>query len=299
MERVVLTPRQAAAAIGVSESSLRRWCDQGRLTSERTGGGHRRIELGALIEFARRNGFRVTHSAAQRARGRGGRKIKEEELKERCYQHIVRGDDLALRELVTDWVGEGHTLAAVCDRLLAPALVRIGHEWSQGQVDIFEEHRATQIVLELLTNARELSPTPANDAPVALCAALGGDIYSVAPGMAALVLREVGWKSVGLGANTPYDSVRRAVENIQPSLIALSVSYVEDDASLLDEYEPLYRHAREQGAAVAIGGRALTPEIRRRISADFFGDTMTHLATFADGLQRHMPAERIASAGGE
>jgi excisionase family DNA binding protein len=48
-----VTTRQAAQALGVSEASLKRWCDQGLLPSVRTPGGHRRLPLDGVVQFIR------------------------------------------------------------------------------------------------------------------------------------------------------------------------------------------------------------------------------------------------------
>ena len=38
-----LSPKTLADALGTSESSVRRWCDAGKMAAIRTAGGHRRI----------------------------------------------------------------------------------------------------------------------------------------------------------------------------------------------------------------------------------------------------------------
>lgn len=43
-----VTPSAAAAALGVSSSTLRRWIDEGRVRAHRTSGGHRRIPAGEV-----------------------------------------------------------------------------------------------------------------------------------------------------------------------------------------------------------------------------------------------------------
>ena len=55
----VLSPKELGSAIGVSESSLKRWADDGRLRVARTAGGHRRIELREAVRFIRASGFTV------------------------------------------------------------------------------------------------------------------------------------------------------------------------------------------------------------------------------------------------
>ena len=49
----LITPRQLADAIGVSESSLKRWADAGKIHVSRTDGGHRRIALTEAVRFIR------------------------------------------------------------------------------------------------------------------------------------------------------------------------------------------------------------------------------------------------------
>ena len=45
------SPKQIADALEVSESSVKRWCDSGKISSVRTGGGHRRVTLEGLRRF--------------------------------------------------------------------------------------------------------------------------------------------------------------------------------------------------------------------------------------------------------
>ncbi len=48
------SPRKVAKAIGVSESSLKRWCDAGYLLASKTAGGHRRLSRGEVVSFIKR-----------------------------------------------------------------------------------------------------------------------------------------------------------------------------------------------------------------------------------------------------
>ena len=49
----LLSTRELADALGVSESSLKRWVDSGRISALRTEGGHRRIPLAEAMRFIR------------------------------------------------------------------------------------------------------------------------------------------------------------------------------------------------------------------------------------------------------
>src|SRR5690242_3719305 len=54
-----LSPRDLADALGVSESSLKRWVDAGKLAAFRTEGGHRRIAVSEALRFIRETGAPV------------------------------------------------------------------------------------------------------------------------------------------------------------------------------------------------------------------------------------------------
>ncbi|MCX5741316.1 MAG: helix-turn-helix domain-containing protein, partial [Proteobacteria bacterium] len=57
----LLSPRDLAEALGVSESSLKRWVDSGRITATRTDGGHRKIRLSEAVRFIRESGSPIVH----------------------------------------------------------------------------------------------------------------------------------------------------------------------------------------------------------------------------------------------
>ncbi len=52
----LLSPKKAAKILGVSESSIKRWCDAGQIQILKTSGGHRRISIASLMDFARVQG---------------------------------------------------------------------------------------------------------------------------------------------------------------------------------------------------------------------------------------------------
>src|SRR5580698_5639364 len=55
-EREWLTLGQAAQFLGVAQSTIRKWSDQGRLPAFYTPGGHRRFRRGELATFVEQSG---------------------------------------------------------------------------------------------------------------------------------------------------------------------------------------------------------------------------------------------------
>ena len=57
MSAKLLSPRDLSDAFGVSESTIKRWVDAGRIPAARTKGGHRRVTLDDAQAFVRAEGI--------------------------------------------------------------------------------------------------------------------------------------------------------------------------------------------------------------------------------------------------
>jgi excisionase family DNA binding protein len=281
----LLSPRQVATALGVSESSLKRWCDRGLIESVRTAGGHRRLSQSAVLKFLREGehslqepealGLPAAVGTSVATAGSGAEKLAEA---------LRAGDEPGVRGLLFDLYLAGESLATIGDEVIAPALHRIGELWDCGDVKVYEERLSCQICLGILSELQDrLPPAPAG-APRALGATPAGDPYVLSVKLVELVLRERGWNAASLGSGVPLAALAAATRNEQPAMVWLSVSHLEDEDRLVAGVSELYAAANECGAALAVGGRALTEPLRRRLRYSAFCDTLHHLEEFAATL---------------
>lgn len=282
--QTLLTPAQAARSLGLSESTVRRLCDDGSIESVRTDGGHRRIRPSDVAAYARSHAKPESAAQARGAAGRGGRRAGEQELLKRTMQALLHGDARLLRRLLSELSLAGASAAFIADRLLTPALAELGQRWCDGELSVYREHRASEQVLAAVSEMRERF-TPGPRARRALCTAPEADPNSLAAAMASWVLAEAGYASVLLGADVPFAALSEAVRELCPQLLVLSVSHVEQLKLFTEGCRELFEETQEAGCALAIGGRALTREIKQVLSADFFGDSLTELDAYARGLK--------------
>ena len=154
-----------------------------------------------------------------------------------------------------------------------------------GQIDVLEEHRASQICAAVLYELKAiLEERAGKNQPKAIGGAAEGD-HSVLPTLLAqMVLLDAGWDAVNLGPNTPLPSLTRAIASLRPRLIWLSVCHLADERAFVAEYREFYAAAEQARVVVAVGGRALTEPIRSRLSYTTHGDGLCHLAAFARAL---------------
>lgn len=252
-----VSPKVLAQAIGVSESSLKRWVDQGRLGGERTAGGHRRIALAEAIRFVREAGLSVVRPELLGLvgdRGDRGRRAEWDGAAEALYTAFVEDRPTEAVGLVVSLYLGGASLGWIFDVPMRSALARIGELWNHGPEGVFLEHRATETCLHALARLRPLVPDAPAGAPMALGGGQEDDVYRLPSVMAALVLAEAGFRVRDLGPDTPTETLLVAIRHLDPQVVWLSLSVPPPKPH--DAVADLRRVAETLGAgAVLIGGR--------------------------------------------
>lgn len=285
MVRDLLTPKQVARAIQVSESSIKRWCDKGMIPTRYTAGGHRRIPITGLLDFLRSSnhelidreilGLPASSGRTERVLGRAAMQLTEA---------LLAGDELRGRKLALDLFLAEHSVSVICDEVLAVALERIGDEWACGHAEVYQERLGCEIALRILHDFRALLPAPPVDAPLAIGGAASGDQYTLGTSMAEVVLRDARWRAISLGDNLPLATLSAAIRDQRPRLFWLSCSHIEDETRFVNQFNALFdEHA--PSTAIVVGGRALTESMRTRLRYAAFCDNMQHLESFVQSLR--------------
>ncbi|MBY0525478.1 MAG: B12-binding domain-containing protein [Gemmataceae bacterium] len=276
---------QVAEVLGVGVTTVKRWVDEGILPAHRTAGGHRKLLLADVLRLARQSNFPNQNLGPLFAAGHALVPAHVQDLEQALFVALERGDGDLVRSLIQGAYRRGVPVDDLADGVIAPAMQRIGHDWETGKIDVFHEHRGSQLCVAALHELIGLvSSSAAGRRPLALGGAPEKDPYVLTSLLAELVLRQDGWQVVNLGPNTPLASLRKAVNELKPRLLWLTVSYLEDADTFLTEYRQLYQESDRLGVPVAVGGRALTDSLRARMPYTTYGDGMAHLSAFARTL---------------
>ncbi len=280
----LVSPKQVARAIGVSESSLKRWCDRGLIRTVRTAGGHRKMQIDEVLAFVRDNdhglvspellGLPPVSHLADLGLVRG---------KDRLVAALLAGDGLLSRQIVFDLFLARHPVSVIFDDVIAAAVHAIGDRWYCQQADIYEERRACEITRRIVFDLRRAQRDPSTDQD-ALGGTLEGDWYALPTAMVELVLRDAGYNAASLGSSIPAESMVRAIERHAPGIFWVSVSHIRDDSDFVKEFARLSRACAKAGTALVVGGRALRRELRQKMKYAAYCDTMQQLESFARTL---------------
>jgi hypothetical protein len=278
----LLSPKDLAAAIGVSESSLKRWADAGRIHVSRTEGGHRRITLSEAVRFIRETRAPVIRPEVLGLPELDAVAPGDAGSQDAVHEHLIAGHAREVRGLILARYLGGEPVASIFDGALREAMTRIGERWRHHGEGVFIEHRATDICIAAVAALRAIFD-PAADAPVAVGGAPEGDPYILPSLMAATVLAAEGMRAVNLGPDTPASALRHAVRHHHPVLLWISIS-----APLApDRASELAAAIRDLalGAVVVVGGRHRGAVTGHRDVATVA--TMAELAARARALVRH------------
>src|SRR2546430_2736223 len=140
--------RDAAEMLGVHYQAAYAWVRQGVLPDRKTGRGYDVSEGD------------VSALAARRASGTAPRphiRVRDWAAQaDRLHAAIMSGDETMARHVFAR-LARGVPLTDLCERIIAPALQRVGDDWASGAVSIGAEHRASAIC-ERLIAARTHQP---------------------------------------------------------------------------------------------------------------------------------------------
>lgn len=277
----LLTTTQAASLLEVHESTVKRWTNEGTLRPILTKGGHRRINLPDLIEFAR-----VERADAALLR----MAPFEEDMARVALAARERNDFQPLAELIlrlTDTQPPGYLiktlrylesaaevpLTRAFDLGLAEAMRRVGSEWIEGGRSVAREHRFTQKILDALYGLRylEMDFAPVN-VPVAIVACSETSYHEIGAMLVRLALEGAGWQVCYLGANVPFSELGPIQQELGARLVA--VSFVppcgnEQAKRCLMSLGTGYR--AEKPFYVALGGGGLDPDSLEPARRPFLG----------------------------
>jgi excisionase family DNA binding protein len=237
-----LTSREAADLLGVNQSSVKRWADQGKLRCLRTPGGHRRFSLVDVESFRRE----------QECDG-------STEWAEELTHALVRGQQAQAESLLLRRQFELHAWEHVGDEV-GKVLGLIGERWTMGELSISEEHIASECLSRCISRILHLFPRRP-DAELCALALIPGEQHTLGLSLTELVLAEHGWNSMWLGRNTPVETLIDVVKYPTVKMLGLSASSFSSDPTGLSEViQILGPVCMAYSTTLLLGGQGKWPE---------------------------------------
>jgi MerR family transcriptional regulator, light-induced transcriptional regulator len=261
MHKTVISTIDVARLFNVTETTVKRWADDGMLRCQKTPGGHRKFQIRNVVEFAEKNNFEPIGVLAMPGQEGQATDVQTAVLK-RDYPALVGAfvdkalspDNADLYVFFSFLYEHRIALWEIYDLVLRPGMIEIGDRWSRGVIGVSQEHRASYETLDALAKLQnEILVKPATgDAVVFAC--LGEELHEIGLRCAANVFESEGWQTHYLGARTPSDAVIAAAHELRPTVIALSVTQSHDADQLLADLRRIAEEVTPLSIRMIVGG---------------------------------------------
>lgn len=234
---MTLTSSEAAELLGIHASTVKRWCNEGELASDKTEGGHRRIHLEEAQALAREKGIETVLSP-----------FHPYEPHVWSALRAVREDGSFARflTLAMGWVHRaqlrrlGHLLEAAarldgvpfhrfCDEAVRGLMVEVGRAWHEGRLRAGEEHMVSQVMIDVLLKLRReeeqrRAAGDDGDRPLALVGTMEGNQHHLGALCVRLLLEREGWRVLYLGPDVPVEDFGVIQRGRRAELVCISLT---------------------------------------------------------------------------
>ncbi len=190
-------------------------------------------------------------------------------------------------------LGEGMGVAGLYQRVIAPAMWRIGELWEQGTISVADEHLATALTHQTMAGIYGPSLGHKVKPGRILMAAVEGEQHALGLRMAADVLELAGYETIYLGADVPTDDLLQAVAARSPDLVGLSATMPSSIQALDRAIAEIQRV--NPNLIVLFGGQGVRPR-ERNDGAVLVRDLEQLLAMVEAVLDVAAPSPRDSSA---
>jgi MerR family transcriptional regulator, light-induced transcriptional regulator len=255
-----------ARRVSVSPELLRAWeARYGLLEPIRSDGGFRLYTAQDAERVARmKRGLDEGLSAAEAARRALAQARPGEALLEDAQGRLlsaVRAYDEAAVQAVLDEALAGFAVETVLRELILPTLREVGARWERGELEVGQEHFASNLVRERLLGLGRFWGR--GGGPLAILACPPGERHDIGLIAFGLLLRSHGWRILFLGADTPLSTLGQAVATTAPRLVVVASM----DSSLLEsEAGELRRLGRS--APLVLSGAGASEELCKRLRVE-------------------------------
>ena len=233
----------AADRLGVHYQTAYRWVRDGTL---------RAVKFGTSYEIDEADVSRLIIQRAQPTAPPDVVRVRDwSASSDRLRSCLLRGDELAARQIVEQYDERGVGAIELVQRLIGPAMRSIGEAWQIGSVTIAQEHRATAICERML--ARISHHPRGRPRGTAVVTTAPGDDHEIVSSMAALALRADHWRVHHLGTAVPEPDLLALCRDVDADIVVVSAAMTASPAVL-----SMQRVLAATGCPLIVGGPGQT-----------------------------------------
>jgi MerR family transcriptional regulator, light-induced transcriptional regulator len=300
MQKTILSTADVARLFKVTETTVKRWADDGMLRCQKTPGGHRRFPIRSIVEFAEKNNLEPVGALDLSDHDGLAFRIQAAVL-ERDFSELTRvfvekalsPDRCDLFQYLSYLYEHRFQVWEIYDEIIRPGMSEIGMRWARGEIGINHEHRASYETLDAMAKLQAQIMVKPPNGKSAMLACVGDEPHEIGLRCISYLLESEGWVTHYLGARMPVSAIASAVHDLKPSLICLSLTQLPKQWDWVDELRQLSRTLCGRECNIILGGRASDDTGLQRSPFDAVCSTSRELLEFLQAqFDRRSPPDQ-------
>lgn len=287
MEITYISTREVADLLAVTDTTVKRWTNSGKLKCAKTLGGHRKYLLSEVEKFAKQNNIHITGITTPL------RKDEMEKLGFALYsknlslavdtimEEALQGDRDGVFQSLLYLSKNRIRLADIVDDIIRPAMEKVGYLWETKKLEIEQEHLASDTIKTALSRLVVNLPHQREKNIKVLLACAEGETHDMGLQALAYEMELRGYKIRYIGANTPFKSLVRVIKKEKPDYTFLSASAPSiPEEDFIKGFKSLAKAAKGINSKLAAGGSYFQKLDKNAVRCDIIADSIKQSISF-------------------
>jgi len=201
-------------------------------------------------------------------------------------EFLLNADRHSASKLILQSVEAGVPVKDIYQMVFQPVQREIGRLWQINKISVAQEHfcsAATQLVMS------QLYPyifSSRKNGKRFIAASVGNELHEIGLRMVADFFEMAGWDTYYLGANTPSESIIKAVKQTNPDIIGLSATITFNLKNLKELIRAIRAEKLKINSKILVGGYPFntSPDLWKKVGADGYALDAESALKFADNL---------------
>ncbi|QEN08716.1 MerR family transcriptional regulator [Oceanispirochaeta crateris] len=240
----------AAQLSGLTDLSIRTWENRYQAVKPKRSSGNQRLysdeDVKRLSILAKgvKTGLRISTLVQMTNKEIEESIQKKLDRYENNYIHLAHK---ALKNLELNQLNELFESASIemgviqaMDEVIFPFMNQLGEHWNKGELNIYQEHLASETVNSFLNNQlRSYQSSKQN--PIALIATLPGQVHNLGAAASAVTAAIAGFHTLNLGYELPSEELIKITKKSHAAVLGISIVFPGNTSLVRKELEVLHK----------------------------------------------------------
>ena len=202
--------------------------------------------------------------------------------KDSPYPPDLKGEDGA-DELTAEALKRGYSADEVLQKALVKGMYLIGEDFSAGRAFVPEMLMAAKAMKAAMKHIEPFFRSGSvKQKGTVILGTVQGDLHDIGKNLLGMMIEGAGWKVVDLGADTPFEKFKNALQENPGAVVGMSALLTTTMVNMKGITEKIKAISPE--TVVMVGGAPLSQDFCDQIGADFYSPDPQGATAFLDQL---------------